>query len=562
MALENSVLRRARAVTGRALRKAGLRHDPELETPRVAVPGEPEGAAPLGDGLFVNPIAEGADPHVVRDGDSYLWCQTLGDVGVAVRRSDRLTSVGEKHVVWHAPGSGRFSRQVWAPELHHLDGRWHIYFAASDGDNATHLAYVLVADTDDPLGPYSLHGPLNTGDGTGGIDDNAWAIDMTVLEHRGRRYAVWSGWPDAHTQVQHLYIAAMESPTTLTGGRAQIGSPFDHPWERIREDRPEAINEAPQTVVRDGRTFLVYSCGSALLPSYKLGLLELVGDDPLDPGSWHKGPEPIFTSTDATFGVGHSTFVPSPDGSEWWHVYHAKIDRNRSFKRVLQVQPMSWSTEGQPELGQPVAAGVPLPEPSGTPHTPRRDAAAWDFGTGSAGLADFDYYGHQQFVSVESDGLHLGRVPAEPVNAYRSGEKVVLRDGRYADVRVTARFRVARTSRAVGILFRVTGPAVGFDAQRGYFAGWVPGTGRLVLRSFDGRSSTDLGSLATPTSGELGCTLVVEAVGTTLSVHPDSAPGRRLEVRDDTFPHGSVGLRVVGSHAVFETLSVEPLPGP
>lgn len=561
MAPAKTALQRLRAVAGRSLRKAGLRYDPESETPQVTVSAGPDGTAPLDEGLFVNPIAEGADPHVVRDGDGYLWCQTHGDVGVSVRRSDRLTSLGEKHVVWHAPATGPFSQQVWAPELHHLDGRWHIYFAASDGDNANHLAYVLVADTDDPLGAYMLHGPLNTGDGTGSLDDNAWAIDMTVLEHRGRRYAVWSGWPDAQTQVQHLYIAEMESPTSLTGGRVQLASPFDHPWERIQEDRPDAINEAPQLVVRDGRTFLVYSCGSALLPSYKLGLLELVGEDPLDPGSWRKRPEPIFTSTEATFGVGHSTFVPSPDGSEWWHVYHAKIDRNRSFKRVLQVQPMAWSPEGEPELGQPVAAGVPLPEPAGTPHAPRRDAAAWEFGAGSAGLADFDYYGHQQFAAIEPDGLHLGRVPDRPVNAYRSGEKVVLRDGDYRDVRVTARFRVERASRAVGVLFRVTGPAVGFDAQRGYFAGWVPGTGELVLRSFDGRGTTDLATLATRSAGDR-CSLVVEAVGATLSVHLESAPERRLEVRDEKFPHGSVGLRVVGSHAVFERLSVEPLPAP
>ena len=27
---------------------------------------------------FVNPIAEGADPCVIRHGDKYLWCQSAG----------------------------------------------------------------------------------------------------------------------------------------------------------------------------------------------------------------------------------------------------------------------------------------------------------------------------------------------------------------------------------------------------------------------------------------------------------------------------------------------------
>jgi GH43 family beta-xylosidase len=564
MTWTNRPLDRVRPLAGRVLRGLRLLPDPAAEEiPGVPVTaGDDDGEAPLGADLFVNPIAEGADPYVVRDGEHYLWVQTDGDVGVAIWRSDRLTSLGERHLVWRAPETGPVSKQVWAPELIQLDGRWHIYFAASDGRNENHLAYVLVADSDDPLGSYSLHGPFNTGDGEGGTADNAWAIDMSVLEHGGRRYAVWSGWPDADTRVQKLYIAEMETPTELRTQRVQLASPFDYPWERIRDDAPNAINEAPQPLVHGGRTFLVYSCGSALLPSYKLGLLELVGNDPLDPAAWRKKPEPLFTSTETTFGVGHSSFVLSPDGTEWWHAYHAKIVPERNFKRVIQVQPMDWSADGEPVLGKPVCAGAPLRVPSGTTRAPRRDAAVWDFALGADGLADFDYYGHKQYVALEPDGLHLGRIPPKPVNAYRSAEKVLLRDGDYADVRVTARFRVARGSRAVGILFRVTGPSVGVDSQRGYFAAWVPKTGRLVLRRSNGRTSTELGSVAVPTPPTTDAVLVVEAVGTTLSVRLEHAPESRLAVQDHRCPRGSVGLRVVGSHAVFDSFSVEPIDTP
>ena len=496
---------------------------------------------------------------MVRDGDRYLWCQTAEDVGVAVWSSDRLISLGHKHIVWRAPDDGPWSQQVWAPELHHVDGRWHIYFAASDGRNENHLAYVLAADSDDPLGSYTLHGPLNTGDGEGGTTDNAWAIDMTVLEHDRRRYALWSGWPDGATKVQHLYIAEMSSPTILGGRRVQIASPFDHPWERIREDRPAAINEAPQVLRRRGRTFVTYSCGSALLPSYKLGLLELVGADPMDPASWRKKPEPIFTSTQATFGVGHSSFVPSPDGSEWWHAYHAKVSRERDFRRVLHVQPMAWSDDGEPALGEPIAAGTPIREPRGTTHHSRRRSARWEFGPSGDGWSDFDYHGHQQYVALEPEGLHLGRVPLRPVNTYRSGEKVTLRDGDYSDVRVSTSFTVVAGSRAVGALVRVTGPAVGLEAQRGYFAAWVPRRSRLVLRRCDGDSSVELASLAVPTPSGAVRTLVMEAVGSRLSAHLAEEPGHRLEMHDTRYPKGSVGLRVVNTHAVFATLRVETI---
>ena len=164
----SSPWRRVRSGVGRLLRRTGLLDDPATQVPRAAEPPDGDGDAPLAEGLFVNPVAEGADPFVVRDGNGYLWCQTDADAGVVVRRSDRLTSLGERHVVWRAPADGPFSAEVWAPELIRLDGRWHIYVAASDGRNENHRAYVLVADTDDPLGSYSLHGPLHTGDGAGG----------------------------------------------------------------------------------------------------------------------------------------------------------------------------------------------------------------------------------------------------------------------------------------------------------------------------------------------------------------------------------------------------------
>jgi GH43 family beta-xylosidase len=518
-----------------------------------AAPVAEDASRSLPPGCFVNPIAEGADPYVIRDRSRYLWSQTDGDRGIAVACSDRLTSLGERRVVWRAPDAGPYSRQVWAPELHRLDGRWYIYFAASDGDNRRHRAYVLVADSDDPLGTYAVHGPMETGDAVGTPE---WAIDMTVLQHGGRRYAIWSGWPDHRTEVQYLYIAPLSSPTTLGATRVVLSSPFDYAWERVRVNS-EGLDEAPQVVVHDGRTFVLFSCSSALLPSYKLGLLELVGDDPLDRAAWHKHPEPVFTSSADTFGVGHASCIASPDGAQWWLAYHAKINRKTNFKRVLHVQPMSWGADGMPVFGAPVSAGVPLPLPPGTPARLHDGSHAWDLRTDPR--ADFDYFGHQQFVGWEPDGLHLGRVPDAPVNAFRAAEKVVARDRDHLDVRLTAGLRIVSGTRAAGVLLRVTAPAVGVHAQRGYFAGWQP-RGRLVLARTDGTAVQLLGTRDVTGIGTGEQTLVAEARGTVLSVHVAAAPQRRLEVHDDGYARGSVGLRVVGpTHAVFSRLDVTAL---
>src|SRR5687768_12320905 len=82
---------------------------------------------------FTNPIAPGADPWVVWHAGFYYWCASENDLGVAVYRSERLTDRGEKIVVWQAPARGPHSREIWAPELHRLDGKWYIYVAASNG---------------------------------------------------------------------------------------------------------------------------------------------------------------------------------------------------------------------------------------------------------------------------------------------------------------------------------------------------------------------------------------------------------------------------------------------
>ena len=94
----------------------------------------------------------------------------------------------------------------------------------------------------------------------------------------------------------------------------------------------------------------MYSCGASWLPTYKLGMLELTGSNPLDPAAWTKRADPVFSSTNETFGVGHSCFVKSPDETQWWHVFHAKRDRQPGWRRAVFVQPMLIDTDDRPQF--------------------------------------------------------------------------------------------------------------------------------------------------------------------------------------------------------------------
>lgn len=511
---------------------------------------------PLPAHQFVNPIAEGADPWVVRDPneDRYLWCQSEGNRAIAIHAGERLTSLGEKHIVWTAPDEGPFSREVWAPELHYLDGKWHIYFAASDGKNANHLAYALVSKTADPLGDYDLRGPFETGDRAG---QPIWAIDMTVLEHDGKRYAIWSGWDEPGSDRQFLYAAAMKSPTEIIPPRVRICSNDDFPWEfTLDAGNGRGLNEAPQVLKTDRRVFVTFSCGASWKPTYKLGLLELTDSNPLDPKAWVKHDRPVFTSTEQTFGVGHSCFAPSPDGSQLWHVFHAKRDRNDGWRRSIFVQPMDIGENGFPRFFRPVAPNVPLNRPSGEKLFPKAELPFKSSMDADSGV-DWSLYGHHQLIAFRDDGLHLGQSPDHAINIYQSGEKVLFNRAVADDLRieVSIGFPEGKQSRDAGILFRATAPAVGYDAQRGYFAGLIPKTNLIIIGRTDGLNWTELARAKTTVETNQPQRLAIEAKGNSFTVFHNGK--QVLTTEDSHYPQGRVGLRVVNTRAVFHTFSIQ-----
>ncbi len=305
---------------------------------------------------FTNPILNrGADPWVIRWQESYLLCQSRGG-SVWVARAKRLQDLakGAWKRVWTPPRGQPFSRELWAPELHYLHGKWYIYVAADDGDNANHRMYALEGTAQDPQKPFQLKGKLTA-------PTDRWAIDGTVLKMPDDRlYFIWSGWAGTKNVAQDLYIAPMKDPWTISGRRVCISRP-ELVWEK--HGRP-LINEGPEVLWNGQQLFIIYSASGSWGDDYCLGQLAWRGEAVLDPASWVKKPEPVFSRTSNVFGPGHASFTTSPNGKEHWIVYHAARSSGSGWKRNVRMQRFRWNDDGSPNFGKPVAAGVPLPIPT------------------------------------------------------------------------------------------------------------------------------------------------------------------------------------------------------
>jgi GH43 family beta-xylosidase len=383
----------------------------------------PDAGAEVRD--FFNPLLpDGADPWVYRhaDGRYYLTVST-GD-NVTLIRSGTLTGLaaGERKVVWTPPKSGPVSKGLWAPELHFLRGKWYVYVAADDGENAHHRMYVLENPAADPFaGAFVLKGKLAD------PATDRWAIDGTVLELGGRLYFIWSGWEGSEDVCQILYIAPMSDPWTLAGPRVEISRPT-HPWET--RGAPPAVNEGPEALVRGRTVFLVYSASGSWTDHYCLGLLTASADaDLLAPASWTKHAHPVFEGGNGVVAPGHCSFTTSPDGTEDWLLYHAAKFPGAGWDRSVRAQRFTWSADGAPRFGRPAPPNVPVPLPRGEP--PRRRYEAEDAELGGAAQVAPDPAASRgaKVVSLDAPGSYLEfAVAARRAGAYHLSVRYANRD--------------------------------------------------------------------------------------------------------------------------------------
>ncbi len=285
----------------------------------------------------------GDDPYVIEHEGSYYYCWSNG--GVMVAKIDSLENIVKDDGVRVFDRASGGYENVWAPELHYIDGEWYIYVAMCKGttDNAAHRMYCLKGTSQDPTDPFRVVGVVT--DST-----DKWAIDGTVFKYKDELYTVWSGWPGDHDGQQNLYIAHMSNPWTIDSERVLISSPT-LPYERY-DTSPCAVNEGPAVLVDGDRIIVVYSCNGSWGDNYSLTAVYCDGDNLMKSRAWEKLEKPLLTKGTKTYGPGHCSFTTAEDGS-LWVLYHANIQSGSGWSgRSVRIQPVIWK-DGLPYIGKP-----------------------------------------------------------------------------------------------------------------------------------------------------------------------------------------------------------------
>ena len=319
---------------------------------------------------FTNPLLpSGADPYSFYKDGYYYYTHTLQNK-LVIWKTKNLADLknAESKTIWTPPTGTMYSKELWAPEIHFIRGKWYMYFAADDGDNNHHRMYVLENPSPDPMqGDWIFKGKVAD------ASSDKWAIDGDIFEHRGQLYMIWSGWEGDKNGQQNIYIAKMKNPWTIAGQRSKIsGSDFN--WEKHGDlndpNLPHVnVNEGPQILKHGNKIFIIYSASGCWTDFYALGMLTTdAKSDLMKPSSWKKSPEPVFKQSpeNKVFAPGHNSFFKSPDGKEDWILYHANSEPNQGCGkfRSPRMQKFTWNTDGTPNFGIPVKESEVLAIPS------------------------------------------------------------------------------------------------------------------------------------------------------------------------------------------------------
>lgn len=318
-------------------------------------------------------IADRADPYVTKGSDGYYYFTSSypmygakdaeGYDRIILRRAKTIEGLAdaEEKVIWDESESETAHRYIWAPEIHEINGKWYVYFAASGSSrNVWDInCHVIACDGDNPYeDTWTDKGKFQAVD-SDRFSFTGFSLDMTYFECNGKHYVSWAQKPN----LSNVYMATInpEEPWKLTSEPIMLTTP-EYYWERVSIP----VNEGPAVMIHEGKVFLAFSA-SATGPEYCIGLMYAdEKSDLMNLDSWTKLSMPLLTSQDliGEYGPGHNSFVQDENG-EWVFIYHSRSEECYKGEcgygkedplydpcRSARIRRVKWDAAGMPILNQ------------------------------------------------------------------------------------------------------------------------------------------------------------------------------------------------------------------
>ena len=280
---------------------------------------------------YTNPfIEERADPFIMKGPDGFYYFTASypaydsaenGYDRIILRRSETVSGLREaqEHTIWFAHEKGEMAVHIWAPEIHFIENKWYIFFAAGEKENIWNIRpYMLMCDGSDPINDgWKELGKVRASEGDT-VSFGDFSLDMTHFEHKGRHYLIWA--EKYKDSVLMMAEIKPEEPNNLISKPILLTKP-EYDWETVRH----RVNEGASVLKTNDKIFIFFSA-SGTGEEYCMGMLWADAEsDLMDKASWHKNDRPVLSTNDlcGEAGPGHNSFVTDENGS-LLIVYHAR----------------------------------------------------------------------------------------------------------------------------------------------------------------------------------------------------------------------------------------------
>lgn len=257
---------------------------------------------------YINPIMEGADPFVLYWQGKYYLYSTNSENGFKVFSSSDM-AVWEDHGLCLDKKDVMGEQDFWAPEVVYKNGLFYMVYVAD--------AHLAIATATSPLGPFSQKekkwiSERNAIDGHFFIDDN------------GKAYLYYVRFDNGNV----LYVAPMREDLL---GIEEDKEKFIFSAKEEWETKDCLVVEGPFVLKHKGLYYLTYSANHTRSPYYAIGYA--LSTSPMGEFIKYEN-NPILKKNDKVNGVGHHSFVKTPNG-ELVCVYHSHYSLSQFQPRTV-----------------------------------------------------------------------------------------------------------------------------------------------------------------------------------------------------------------------------------